>query len=64
MSHELIATQGHNSDDYLVISPRPIATKGHNSDLPISPTSLIEIGTDPHKYLLTTLYIAAVTTDI
>jgi hypothetical protein len=46
-----------------VISPGPIPTKGHNSDLPISPTSLAEIGTDQHKYLLTTQYITAVITD-
>jgi hypothetical protein len=36
-----------------VISPRVVATKGHNNDLPISPTSLAESGTDLHKYLLT-----------
>jgi hypothetical protein len=46
-----------------VILPGPIATKGHSSDLPISLTSLIQSGTDPHKYLLTTLQIEAVTTD-
>jgi hypothetical protein len=36
-----------------VISPEAIAIKGHNSDLPISPTSLTESGTDLHKYLFT-----------
>jgi hypothetical protein len=61
-SHEPVPTQGHSSDGHLVISPGPVATKGHNSDLPISPTSLAEIGTDPHKYLLTTQHIAVMTT--
>jgi hypothetical protein len=36
-----------------VISYGVIATKGQNSDLLISPTSLVESGTDLHKYLLT-----------
>jgi hypothetical protein len=81
MSHELIATQGHNSDDHSVILPRPVVTKGHNSDdhsvispglvttkghssdLPISSTSFAEINTNPHKYLLATQHITAVTTD-
>jgi hypothetical protein len=44
-----------------VISSRPVATKGHNIDLPISLTSLIEIRTDPHKYLLTKQHIETVT---
>jgi hypothetical protein len=46
-----------------VISPEPVATKGHNSDLLISLTSLAQSETDPHKYLLTTQKIEAVTTD-
>jgi hypothetical protein len=46
-----------------VISLGPIAIKRHSSDLPISPTSLTESVTDPHKYLLTTLQIEAVTKD-
>jgi hypothetical protein len=46
-----------------VISPRPDATKGHSSDLSINPTSLTQSGTDPHKYLLTTLKIEVVTTN-
>jgi hypothetical protein len=46
-----------------VISPRPVATKGHSSDLPISPTSLVQSETSPHKYLLTTPQIEAVTMD-
>jgi hypothetical protein len=63
MSHESVATQGHISNDYLVISPGPVGTKSRNSDLPISPTSLAEIGTDPQKYLLTTQHIEVVTTE-
>jgi hypothetical protein len=47
-----IATQGHSSDGHSVISPWAVATKSHNSDLPISPTSLAESGTNLHKYLL------------
>jgi hypothetical protein len=47
-----------------VISPEPVATKGHNSDLPISPTLLAQSEIDPHKYLLTTPQIEAVTMDI
>jgi hypothetical protein len=46
-----------------MISLGPFATKGHSSDLLISPTSLAQSGTDPHKYLLTTQQIEAVTTD-
>jgi hypothetical protein len=42
-----------------VISHRLVATKGHNSDLLISITSLAEIGTGPHKYLLTIWHIEA-----
>jgi hypothetical protein len=38
-----------------------IATKGHNNDLLISLTSLVEIRTDPHKYLLIIQHIEAVT---
>jgi hypothetical protein len=52
-----------SSDRHTVISPRPVATKGHNNDLSISPTSLEQRGTDPHKYFLTTLQIEAVTMD-
>jgi hypothetical protein len=63
MSHEPVATQGHNNDDYLVILPGPVAIKGHNSDILISLTLLIEIAIDTHKYLLTTQHIVAVTTD-
>jgi hypothetical protein len=36
-----------------VISLVPVATKHYCSDLLISPTSLAQSGTDPHKYLLT-----------
>jgi hypothetical protein len=54
MSHKSVATQCHNSNGHSVISFRPVATKSHNSDLLISLTSLIEIGTNPYKYLLTT----------
>jgi hypothetical protein len=46
-----------------VISPGPIATMGHCSDLQINSTSLIQSGTDPHKYLLRTLQIEVVPTD-
>jgi hypothetical protein len=46
-----------------VISLGSIATKSHNSDLPMSPTSLAQSGTDPHKYLLTTPKIEVLTTD-
>jgi hypothetical protein len=63
MSHKSIATQGDISDGHLVIPPSPVATKGHSSDLPISLTALAEFGTCPHKYLLTTQHIAAVTMD-
>jgi hypothetical protein len=63
MSHEPVATQVYNNDDYLVILLGPVATKGHNSDILISPTLLIEIVIDTHKYLLITQHIAAVTTD-
>jgi hypothetical protein len=46
-----------------VISPGPISNKGNNNDLPISPTSLAQSGTDPHKYLLTSSQIEAVIMD-
>jgi hypothetical protein len=46
-------TQGHISDDHSADIIGPIAMKGPSSDLPISPTSLAQSGTDPHKYLLT-----------
>jgi hypothetical protein len=46
-----------------MISPGPVATKGHSSDLPISHTSLVQSGTDTHKYFLTTLQIEVVPTD-
>jgi hypothetical protein len=40
----VVATKGHNSGGHSVISPGAVATKGHNSDIPISPTSLAELG--------------------
>jgi hypothetical protein len=46
-----------------VISTRPIATKSYSSNLLISLTLLAQNETDPHKYLLTTPQIEAVTTD-
>jgi hypothetical protein len=52
MSHEPVATQGHNSDDHSGDIIQAVATKGQNSDLPITLTSLTESGADLHKYLL------------
>jgi hypothetical protein len=53
MSHEPVATQGHNNDDHSSDIIRGRCTKGQNSDLPICPTSLTKSGTGLHKYLLT-----------
>jgi hypothetical protein len=47
-----------------VILSGPVATKGYSSNLPISPTSLVQNGTGPYKYLLTTPQIEVVSKDI
>jgi hypothetical protein len=61
MSLRLVAIDGHNSDGQFSDITRLIAIKGLNSRAArlVSPR-LTESETDPHKFLLTTVYITMV----